>query len=265
MEIPSAGNPGILNLSDLNEDNDILDELKDSSSGKTFERIYTALRAKEKRIYADEQVMRLPFIESSHPHAAEWALRKQSTSRLLSYLGKKTGKPTILETGCGNGWLSSKLSDLPESTITGIDVNHLELNQAKRVFRNKTNIHFMTRDMMHIPSEMTFDIVIFAASIQYFRSLEQTVGKALSYLNPGGEIHVLDSPFYPEAEIVQARQRSENYYRAVGYEELSQFYFHHSTESLEPFNHRFLFNPLRPVNKLLRRKNPFPWICIKAS
>jgi ubiquinone/menaquinone biosynthesis C-methylase UbiE len=247
----------------LNEDNDILDELKDSSR-KTFEHLYVVLREKEKRIYTDEEVLRLPFTESTHPHYSEWEFRKQSASGLLNYLRKKGTNLTILEIGCGNGWLSGKLGDIPRSTITGIDINHSELNQAKRVFRNKTNIHFIPWDIGQIPSEMAFDIIIFAASIQYFRSFRLTINNILFHLNPGGEIHVLDSPFYPEAEIVQAQQRSENYYRNIGYPELAHFYFHHSAESLVYFNHSFLFNPWRPVNKILRRKNPFPWICIKA-
>jgi SAM-dependent methyltransferase len=249
----------------LNDNNDILDELKDSSSRETFERLYIALREKEKRIYSDDEVLRLPFIESSHPHAAEWKIRKQSTSLLLNYLGKKGTNLTILEVGCGNGWLSDKLGDIPRSAITGIDINRSELNQAKRVFRSKPNMYFMPWDVGQIPLEMTFDIVVFAASIQYFRSFDQTINRVLSHLNRGGEIHVLDSPFYSEAEIFQARKRSENYYRMIGYPELAQFYFHHSADSLAHFNHSFLFNPWQPVNKVLRRRNPFPWISIKAQ
>jgi SAM-dependent methyltransferase len=249
----------------LNEDNDILDEPKDFSSRRTFERLYVALREKEKRIYSDDQVLQLPFIESSHPHAAEWALRKQSASGLLNYLRKKKINLNMLEIGCGNGWLSGKLGNIQGSKIAGIDINYPELNQAKRVFGKNTNIQFMPWDIRHVPLEMTFDIVIFAASIQYFRSFRQTIDKALILLNPGGEIHILDSLFYPESEIVDAQRRSENYYKAIGYAELVQFYFHHSFEALEHYNHKFLFNPLRPLNKLLRKKNPFPWICIKAE
>ncbi len=265
MEIPSAGNSGILNLSDLNERNDMVTDLADSSVRKKFEQLYIALREKECRVYTDEQVARLPIIESSHIHSAEWAIRKRSAARLLNYLRKKNWSLTILETGCGNGWLCHRLGDLPGSMITGLDINEFELNQAKRVFENRTNIHFRAGDIMNAPSNDKMDIVIFAASIQYFPSLNQTIGKALSILNPGGEIHILDSPFYYNAEIAPAEQRSDTYYRSVGYGGMAKFYFHHSIEALENYNYKILFNPIRTVNKLLRRKDLFPWICIKAS
>jgi ubiquinone/menaquinone biosynthesis C-methylase UbiE len=265
VEIPSAGNSGILNLSDLNEHNDMVTDLADSSVRKKFEQLYIALREKERRVYTDEQVAQLPIIESSHIHSAEWAIRNRSAARLLNYLGKKNRNLTILEIGCGNGWFCGRLGDLPGSIITGLDINEFELNQAKRVFENKTNIHFRVGDIINAPPDEKMDIVIFAASIQYFPSFTQTIGKALSILNPEGEIHILDSPFYSNMEIASAQQRSYIYYRSVGYGGMAKFYFHHSIEALENYNYKMLFNPFRTVNKLLRRKDLFPWICIKAS
>jgi ubiquinone/menaquinone biosynthesis C-methylase UbiE len=110
-----------------------------------------------------------------------------------------------------------------------------------------------------------FDIVVFAASIQYFPSLSQIIGRTISILNPGGEIHILDSPFYPDSEITSAERRSDAYYRSTGFEEMTKFYFHHSLESIKRFDYKILFDPHRPLNKLLGRKDPFPWICIKAT
>jgi SAM-dependent methyltransferase len=265
VEIPSAGNSGILNHSDLSDYNDIVTDPADSSVRKKFEQLYIALREKECRVYTDEQVARLPFIESSHIHSSEWETRRRSAARLLNYLGKKNKSLTILETGCGNGWLCGKLSDLPGSIITGLDINEFELNQAKRVFENRKNILFRVGGIMNAPSIEKMDIVIFAASIQYFPSFIQTINKALSILNPGGEIHILDSPFYYNAEIAPAEQRSDIYYRSVGFGGMAKFYFHHSIETLENYNYKILFNPFRTVNKLFRRKDLFPWICIKAT
>jgi ubiquinone/menaquinone biosynthesis C-methylase UbiE len=248
----------------LNEENDILPDLTDSSVPKKFEKLYISLRQKENRIYTDDQVLHLPFIESSHLHAAEWEIRGRSATRLLKYLREKNRGLTILEAGCGNGWLTAKLGDLSGSTITGIDINEPELTQAKRIFRSRTNIHFSFSDIKNMPLDQKFDMVVFAASFQYFPSFDQTVGKALSILHPGGEIHILDSPFYRGPEIADAEQRSEIYYRSVGYPEMSKFYFHHTIDSFEKYNHRILFDPFHLVNKLFR-KDPFPWICIKAS
>jgi len=249
----------------LNAVNDISTDLSESPVVKRFQKLYIAIREKECRLYTDEQVAQLPFIESSHVHSTEWRIRRRSASRLLNYLGKKKRELTILETGCGNGWLSGRLSDMAGSSVTGIDVNESELNQAKRVFGDRTNIHFLIGDIRDVPSDKKFDIIIFAASIQYFPSFHLVVANALSILNPGGEIHILDSPFYRVTEIEDAERRSEIYYRSIGFGDMAKFYFHHSDEALDNYHYKILYNPFRPVNRLLRRKDPFPWICIKAT
>lgn len=265
MEISPAGNSGILNHSELNENYDMVNDLTDSFGRKTFERLYIALREKENRIYTDAQVAQLPNIKSPHFHRSEWAIRKRSTARLSEYL-RKLGKPlAILETGCGNGWLSARLSELPGATVTGIDINEWELNQAKRVFKNKTNLQFQVGDINSMVLDRKFDIIVFAASIQYFPSISQTLGRAFSFLKSGGEIHILDSPFYSKSEIADAEQRTKTYYRLMGYDGMIPFYFHHTLEYFEIYKHKILFDPNRSLIKLPWRKDPFPWIRIKAS
>jgi ubiquinone/menaquinone biosynthesis C-methylase UbiE len=233
-----------------------------SFSGKTFEKVYMASRKMEDRVYSDEQVAQLPNIEPSHIHYDEWQIRKRSASRLINYLGKKNKPLCILEVGCGNGWLSGMLAALKNSTVTGLDVNSAELNQAKRVFAERSNLHFTERDLINMEFGGKFDALIFAASIQYFSSFDEMINKTMSYLSPGGEIHILDSHFYPLKELELARHRSYLYYNSIGYGEMTEFYFHHSLNSLNKFHHKILYNPLSLKNKLLMKKDPFPWVCI---
>ena len=228
-------------------------DLTDLSGRKRFEKLYIGLRQKENRLYADDLVKELPHIQSSHVHSGEWAIRKRSANRLINYLRKRNRQLSILETGCGNGWLCARLGELSGADITGIDINESELNQAKRVFQNRANIQFLVGDISDALLDKKFDIIVFAASIQYFPSLSQILGKAFSILNPGGEIHILDSPFYTDSEIADAERRSYNYYQSIGYWEMIPFYF------------QIMFDPNRSLNKLSWRKDPFPWICIKAS
>ena len=68
MEVPSAGNTGILNHLNPNKLIVITMILRNSwrlifPVGKTFEQLYLASREKEHRVYTDEQVARLPNIE----------------------------------------------------------------------------------------------------------------------------------------------------------------------------------------------------------
>lgn len=234
-------------------------------SERDFEKLYIASRKKENRLYTDEQVAQLPFIASSHIHHAEWKIRKRSSTRLIDYLKGKKGSLSILEVGCGNGWLSGRLAGIKNSYITAIDINKTELNQGKRVFKDKLNLTFKEGEMDGMDYDKDVDIVIFAASIQYFPSFRKVIEDALSLLKRTGEIHILDSCFYTEFEVVPARRRSDLYYRSIGCDTMADFYFHHNADALNDFNHTFLFNPSSFTNKIFSRRDTFPWILIKPS
>ena len=231
-----------------------------------FEKIYTLLRQKEGRIYTDEEVAQLPFIAVTHIHYHEWLIRKDSSQKLIDHLKKKKKSLDILEIGCGNGWLSHRLSAIPGSKVIGTDINFTEIQQAASVFQNIPNLHFIyAQTEPGIFKEKKFDTIVFPASIQYFASLKETINDILEWLKPDGEIHILDSPFYSLSELLAANQRSHHYYESVGFPEMTEFYFHHSLDNLENYNYKILYDPKSLFNKLLQNKNPFPWICIKST
>lgn len=231
---------------------------------QNFEQLYFSLREKEGRIYTDEQLLHLPGIEKEHPHFAEWQLRKESYLRLENYLRKRVFPVKILEVGCGNGWLSHRLSFLPGTGITGIDINRIELQQAQRVFTHISNLHFIntTIDTME-PGE--FDHIIFAASIQYFSSLRKIIGIARQKLKQRGEIHILDTCFYKEKEVKEAQKRTVDHFDRFGFPGMSAFYFHHSLDELNSFNYEINYEPSFFQRQFYSSKNPFPWICIKKT
>jgi ubiquinone/menaquinone biosynthesis C-methylase UbiE len=246
----------------------ITPSLNDTPQALSFEEKYIALRSKENWLCADEELKALPLVPHSHPHYKEWKIRQRSARQLVQYLQKK-GKPLrILETGCGNGWLSYQLAMIPGSTVTGADINTTELQQAKRVFGHPANLTFMEGDIRQAQLKKTsYDIVIFAASIQYFSWLSEIIHAAFELISPGGEIHILDSPFYTAAEKKNAAERSAGYFCQLGFPEMSNYYFHHTLDDLEQFKYRMLYNPWSWHRQLLPAfitgpKNPFPWICI---
>lgn len=229
-----------------------------------FEKLYIQLREKEGRVYTDEEVTLLPDIAETHPHFNEWQMRKQSCQKLISYLQKKQKALRILEVGCGNGWLSHQLSTIPDCKIIGVDVNFIELQQAAKIFTDKPNLNFIYNDIESgVFKEGQFDIIVFAASIQYFPSFIEIMRKSLKLLNASGEIHIIDSHFYPLSELSAAKQRSLLYFETAGFPEMINWYFHHSIDDLEPFNYSTLYDPNGLFTRFLRNKNPFPWICIK--
>jgi 2-polyprenyl-3-methyl-5-hydroxy-6-metoxy-1,4-benzoquinol methylase len=228
-----------------------------------FEKRYIECRMREQRVYNDEQVNRLPDCTSSHPHYREWQLRKRSADKLIRYLSAKKTSLQVLEIGCGNGWLSHQLSQLPGTRVTGLDVNFTELQQAARVFNNCRGLKFVYGDIdSGIPAGKQYDIILFAASLQYFRSIGGILDDCLQHLAPGGEIHIIDTNFYPRKELTAAKERTRSYYASLNMPEMAAHYFHHTIEALAQFDHRVLYDPASWKNRFSRNRLPFHWIMI---
>jgi len=230
-----------------------------------FERLYVQLRKKEGRMYTDEELINLPDIDDKHQYYKEWQLRKLSSQKLTDHLKKKNRPLDILEIGCGNGWLCHRLATIPESRVIGTDINFTEVQQAARVFYFKPNLHFIYGYAdSGLFEDKQFDIIIFAASIQYFNSLHKILWNAFRLLKSKGSIHIIDSPFYTLSEVGSASKRSYMYYEALGFPEMMNYYFHHKLEDLEHYDHTLLHDPNSLFNKFVKNNNPFPWICIKT-
>lgn len=234
-----------------------------SSDAGAFEKLYMQVRKKEQRLYTDEEVRNLPQIAATHPYFKEWKLRKSSCDRLIKYLDKKNKSLHILEIGCGNGWLSAQLAKNTSGKVVGMDINTEELTQAARVFSDIPNLKFVLGDIRSAEREHnSFDIIVFAASLQYFSSLKETVQSAFQYLRAGGEVHIIDTIFYKKNEVDAARQRTKDYYTALGFPEATDHYYHHCIEDLKNFSARIMYNPFSWIHKFGKNKYPFFWISI---
>jgi 2-polyprenyl-3-methyl-5-hydroxy-6-metoxy-1,4-benzoquinol methylase len=231
-----------------------------------FEKSYHNLRLSEQRIYTNEQIAKLPDIDPKHIHYNEWSIRKKSSEQLIKFLEKKKQKLNILEAGCGNGWLSAKLATLKNTTVTGIDVNRIELMQAVTTFEKINNLNFIYGNISDCElNPHSFNVIVFAASLQYFSSLNAIITKALSLLTVDGEIHIIDTPFYNRSEIIHAAKRTKDYYTSIGFEEMSKYYFHHCISDLCHFNYKIIYDPNSIFNKLKKAHQPFYYVIIKQK
>jgi SAM-dependent methyltransferase len=196
-----------------------------ASPPSPFEERYGAVRAKEHRILTDEQVRRLPKADGLW-NADEWHIRERSAVRLVQELNRQGTGSRILEVGCGNGWLSAYLQHAGHSVL-GTDAFTMELEQAARVFPNGPV--FARADLFASPLPVAaFDVVVFAASIQYFSDVRATLRRALDLLRPNGSIHVLDTILYRDsAEASAAQERSRAYYASIGFPEMVVDYHAH--------------------------------------
>jgi SAM-dependent methyltransferase len=184
-------------------------------------------------LYSDREVAQLPYLRSTHPRCREWIGRIASTDRLVRYLSAHKKAAGILEIGCGNGWLSHRLSAVPGCRVIGLDPNLGELRQAARVFRKQRNLKFIYGEFYSdVLQDLSFDIIVIAATAQHFPSLPQLIRDAITYLRPHGELHLPDSPL--------------------------------EREQLSFFRHRYLYNPQSFWNRLRRKDTPNPWVSITA-
>jgi ubiquinone/menaquinone biosynthesis C-methylase UbiE len=228
-----------------------------------FEGIYLCVRGQEGRILSDREVSSLPETLMDTPYQSEWRIRTSSANRFLSYITTKSTRPTsMLDLGCGNGWFSKLLSSAGDSLL-GLDINQQELEQAARLFSGNT-VRFAYGDIYKVQWEAeAFDLITLNASVQYFKNLPMLLDKLLQLLRPGGEIHIIDSIFYPKAEVNAAQRRSEMYYENISAKEMSTHYAHHCLEDLEAYDHQLLYNP---QDEALREKNadysPLYWIVL---
>ncbi|MCI0450457.1 MAG: class I SAM-dependent methyltransferase [Chlorobi bacterium] len=229
-----------------------------------FEDIYIKLRSAEGRVYSDSEVKPLPDISPNHKHYKEWQVRKKSSEMLVDYIRQKENHKSILDLGSGNGWLTHKLGEINQFEVIGMDVNITELEQAARVFNDKPNLAFVCGDIFKL--ELKFDYIILASVIAYFNDLKKLISALLNNLNSGGEIHIIDSPFYNDT--AKAKRNSEIYYNQIGFPEMAKHYNHHSLDALKEFNYSILYNPNSALNKFKRFFKPsllpFYWVRVEG-
>ncbi len=94
----------------------------------------------------------------------------------------KLDNPSILEVGCGNGWLAEKLSGIGQ--YVGLDLAPAAVEAAKK---RVPSADFVVADFHTWQAQDgSFDIVVMVDTIAYFRDQDKAVARARSLLKPGG-------------------------------------------------------------------------------
>jgi len=242
--------------------------LSESPTGDSFEDLYIKLRTAEGRLYDDQTVRLLPEINKIHVHYEEWMIRKNSTGKLTKYLSGMGREMSILDFGCGNGWMANRLSEIAKTEVFGIDINVQELEQAARVFGKKGNLVFVFADLFKSKiSEIKFDIIVLASVLMYFPDMKALIDKLLSMLNPNGEIHIIDNALYDEKNIAEARRNTLKHYEKLGLPEADNIIHHQLMSELDIYNPEILYNPKAIANRVSRKVSkpelsPFYWMKI---
>lgn len=229
-----------------------------------FSDLYIKVREKENRLYSEQEIKKLPNLEKNHPHYEEWRLRVKSTDRFITYLKGKNKPLKILEVGCGNGWFSHLMSTLGKTEVTGLEINTMELEQATNAFQ-KENLKFIYADLFENTELNTheFDIIVFNSCLQYFENLTPLFQIVTDLLSANGEIHIIDTPFYKNNTIENARQRTQTYYEKLGFPEMAKNYFHHRFDDLGKY--KIMHKPSTLFFKYFKKDSPFCWVLIQKK
>lgn len=236
------------------------------SPPSSFEDIYGRVRKAERRILTDEEVAMLPAGDGLW-NAEEWRIRARGANRLIRELARSGTPLRILEVGCGNGWLTALLQKIGHEVI-GMDVFTEELEQAARVFASAT---FIRADLFtsELPKD-TFDVIVFAASFQYFAEPAHVFQRCTELLTKGGLVHILDTVLYPSLAATHAAlQRSEAYYKQLGSPEMSACYHAHSLDTIKAIAPtRVLSTPNgmdRTLARFGRTASPFTHVVVELN
>lgn len=230
------------------------------------EKAYLKVRAKEERIYSDEQVKRLPEISKTHSQYNEWQIRKDSLKKIVECIGQQSTAKRVLDLGCGNGWMSNAIQQKGYDVV-GVDINQLELEQAARLFPHCT---FYERDIFDDTTDFhQFDVIVISAALQYFQQPLKLIKKLKEeLLVNNGQILIADTKFYKTEEIGAARMRSENYYHSLQVDDMVHHYFHHNVEILHQMNAQVVRNNSNfetLINRFKGIRNPFKLYSIKQN
>ena len=121
---------------------------------------------------------------------------------MLELLPDVQGK-TILDLGCGYGYLCRKLVELGASKIVGIDISTKMLEVAKKENSHK-KIQYFNIDMENIESlSIKFDVVVSSLALQYVENYSKLVKDVYNLLKDKGYFlysceHPLTTAYYAD-------------------------------------------------------------------
>lgn len=165
---------------------------------------YARHRAAEGRGYAEDALLSLPYLRDG-AFADQWQVRARTFEAFMAHvlrpLAARRGRPlAVLDLGAGNGWLSYRVA-LEGHSATALDIRTDAVDGLGAaepfVSRAPGQIERVAASFEAIPlPDAGVDIAVFNASLHYALDLDGALAEAARVVRPGGQLAILDSPFY---------------------------------------------------------------------
>lgn len=141
-------------------------------------------------------------------HQKEWG------NSLIAELSL-SGNETILDLGCGDGYLTEQLSCLvPMGSVLGIDASAGMIETAKK--RMKDNLAFMQMNINAIDFQNMFDVIFSNATLHWIKDHKKLLKNVFSALKKNGIIlwdFAGDGNCLNFFEVIQEKIQNEKYKR----------------------------------------------------
>jgi len=142
------------------------------------------------------------FMHKKHQHAGHTSKGLFDPQRLFALLGLK-GEETILDLGCGDGYLSLLIAQIEQKgRVYALDIYKEGVKLFKASLKKLTNALPVLADAHKVPfKKETIDIVLMVDVVHGFYVNEEleTIIKEIAFtLKPQGKIAIVDFPPNPE-------------------------------------------------------------------
>ncbi|MED3934464.1 malonyl-ACP O-methyltransferase BioC [Priestia megaterium] len=138
----------------------------------------------------NKQLLKKRFNNHAKTYDAYADVQKSMANQLIDQLSTNffNQKITILEIGCGTGYLTQLLcKKFPKATITAVDLSSEMMELAKKKV-TEDRVSFICGDIEELSIERHYDLIISNATFQWFNSLYTTIKKLYKQLKPTGSL-----------------------------------------------------------------------------
>lgn len=112
-------------------------------------------------------------------------------NKLIDLIVQETNSGTLLEVGCGTGYLLEKLSQRTELRLTGLDLSEEMLEKAKGKLSPKVELIYS--DLFEYESQFKYDYIVLSYVFTLdFQTIKKQLEKVKSMLKIDGKIFVVD-------------------------------------------------------------------------